>query len=343
MSTPHPEVSCGIGPSSDTECLADDLIVFSRLCKKPPHDYRKAFEYSFFGAYTLDSEAYKISRIHAAYPPIYIRRLVQFFYERDPGPNLFYIGEPITVTVESLQQHQILGHALYGLVRSIDEQQKMSKWPKVSVRMVVEVHCIPGIDVEWQYALPWITSPPNIVFTQPHGFLEDSYVPVAIEDVDWIEVNYGDGEDYGGNIASVYLDNYDYEDALRCYTAKVVNKPRMERLLPDDAYLHWDDTEFVVSANANIIMNDSAASIVDNTEHIANDAQSVTDNVADNTQDVVDDTRSPADTLVEPDHSLLLSTTTSPLPSDDEDVDVFAEIKVGLAFHHIIGPAQAEH
>ena len=119
-------------PEASAKYPPEDFIVFSRLCEKPPKNFTKAFEYSFFGAYTLDSEVYKISRIHAAYPPIYVRRLVQFFYECDPGPNLFCIGEPVTVTIESIHQRQILGHTLYGLVRIIDEQQSMSEWPRIS-------------------------------------------------------------------------------------------------------------------------------------------------------------------------------------------------------------------
>ena len=268
---------------------------------------------------------------------------MQFFYEHDPGLNLFCIGEPVTITIESIHQQQILGHALYGLVRIIDEQQSMSKWLKISVRMVVEVHCIPAIDIEWDYALPWITSPPNVVFVQPHGFLEESYMPLAVEDIDWVEVNYGDGDNYEGNIASVYLGNHDYEETKASYIAKIINRPRHDRLLPDDVYLHWDDAQFMVNTKADTIMEDSTANIVDNTERITNDAQSLTDdveNIANNTQSLVDDAASPALTLVEPDHSLLQSMTTSPLPSDDEDIDVFGEIKVGLVFQRSIGHTQ---
>ena len=323
-------------PEASAKYPPEDFIVFSCLREKPPQNFTKAFEYSFFGAYTIESEAYKISRIHAAYPPIYVRKLVQFLYERDPGPNLFCIGEPVTVTIESICQQQILGHALYGLVRIIDEQQSTLKWPRISTRMVVKVHCIPAIDIEWDHALPWITSPPNVIFIQPHGFLEESYVPLAVEDIDWVEVNYGDGDDYEGNIASVYLGNHDYEKTKKSYVTKIVNKPRHNRLLPDDAYLHWDDVEFMVNAKADTIMEDSATNIADNTEHIANNAQSLTDyveGIVDNTQSLADDAASPALTLVEPDHGLLqISTTTSPPPSDDEDVDMFGEIKVRLVF-----------
>ena len=311
-----------------------DFIVFSRLREKPAKNFTQAFEYSFFGAYTIESEEYKISRIRAAYPPIYIRKLVQFFYERDPGPNLFCIGEPVTVTIESIQQHQILGHALYGLVRIIDEQQEMSKWPKISTRMVVEVHCIPSIEVDWHNALPWITCPPNVIFIQPHGFLEDSYVPLPVEDIDWIEVNYGDGNDYDSNVASVYLGDYDYEEAQKHYIAKTVKKPRLSRLLPDDAYLHWDDTVDMVNYR---IDEDDAEDLANDAEDLADDTASI----AIGAQSVADDTQSLADTLVESDHGLLRSTTTSPPPSDEEDLDAFREIKLGLVFQHSIGHAQA--
>ena len=165
-------------------------------------------------------------------------------------------------------------------------------------------------------------------------------MPLAVEDIDWVEVNYGDGDDYEGNIASVYLGNHDYEKAKKSYVAKIVNKPRHSRLLPDDMYLHWDDAKFMVNAKADTIMEDSAANVADSTERIANDAWSLTDDVEgiiDNTQSLADDMASPALTLVEPDHGLLqISMTTSPPPSDDEDIDMFGEIKVRLIFQHSI-------
>ena len=53
-------------PEASAKYPAEDLIIFSRLHPKPTCDFTKAFEYSFFGAYTIESEAYKISRIRAA-------------------------------------------------------------------------------------------------------------------------------------------------------------------------------------------------------------------------------------------------------------------------------------
>ena len=68
--------------------------------------------------------------------------------------------------------------------------------------------------IEWDHALPWITSLLNIVFVQPHGFLEESYMPLPIKDIDWEEVNYGDRDDYDDNVMSVYLHDYDYEHSM---------------------------------------------------------------------------------------------------------------------------------
>ena len=149
-------------------------------------------------------------------------------------------------------------------------------------------------------------------------------MPLPIKDIDWEEVNYGDRDDYEGNVMSVYLDDYDYEVAKKSYNAKIVNTPRHDRLLPEEVYIHWDDTiEALVKERLDVITEDDAEGIVDNTRSLADDAAS------------------PALTLVEPDHGLLqISTTTSPPPSDDKDVDIFGEIKVGLIFRRSIGHTQ---
>ena len=151
-----------------------------------------------------------------------------------------------------------------------------------------------------------------------------SYMPLPIEDIDWEEVNYGDRDDYEGNVVSVYLHDYDYEVAKKSYNAKIVNTPRHDRLLPEEVYIHWDNTiEALVKERLDIITEDDAEGIIDNTQSLADDAAS------------------PALTLVEPDHGLLqISTTTSPPPSDDEDIDMFGEIKVGLMFRRSIGYTQ---
>ena|SRR6266852_2171425 len=116
------------------------------------------------------------------------------------------------------------------LVQTVEDQQETSKWPRISVRMVVEVHCIPTGDINWSNALPWIISPPNIIFIQPHGFLKETYVPLAIEGVDWVEVNFGDRDDYGGNIATVDLGYHDFEETKEHYTHSMeitVYQPRI--------------------------------------------------------------------------------------------------------------------
>ena len=83
-------------------------------------------------------------------------------------------------------------------------------------------------------------------------------------------------------------------------------------MLPEDVYIHWDDTiEALVNERLSIIMEDDMEDIVDNM------------------QSLMDDAASPALTLVEPDHGLPQSTTASPPPSDD---DVFREIKIRLVF-----------
>ena len=113
------------------------------------------------------------------------------------------------------------------------------------------------------------------------------------------------------------------EEVKKSYNAKIINTPRHDRLLPGDVYIHWDNMiEALVKDRLNVIMEDDAEDIINNMQSLADDAAS------------------PALTLVELDHGLLqISTTTSPLPSDDEDVDMFGEIKIGLMFRHSIGRA----
>ena len=124
-------------------------------------------------------------------------------------------------------------------------------------------------------------------------------MPLPIEDIDWVEVSYSNREDYGGNIASVYLEDYGCEEVKKCYISKTVNKPWLDQLLPDDAYLHWDNTiDIMVNDRVDVIMEDRAEDIADKNQGLADNAQSL------------------VDTLVEPDHGLLQSTTTSPPPSD---------------------------
>ena len=69
------------------------------------------------------------------------------------------------------------------------------------------MHCVPTLGIEWDHALHWITSPLNVIFIQLHGFLEESYMPLPIEDIDWEVVNYSDRDDYDGNVMSVYPHN----------------------------------------------------------------------------------------------------------------------------------------
>ena len=119
--------------------------------------------------------------------------------------------------------------------------------------------------------LPWITSPPNVIFIQPHGFLEDSYMPLPIKDIDWVEVNYSNRGDYGANIVLVYLKDYDYEETKKSYNTKIINKPWFNQLLPDKAYIHWDDTiEIIINerVNVDIITEDEAEDIIDNVQSL---------------------------------------------------------------------------
>jgi hypothetical protein len=115
--------------------------------------------------------------------------------------------------------------------------------------MVVEVHCIPAVDINWSHAMPWITSLPGVIFVQPHGFLKDTYVPLAVEDVDWIEVNFGNRDNYGGNIVSVYLGYHDFKEMKKRYIARIVNQPGFNRLLLGEVYPHEGDGICVVADN----------------------------------------------------------------------------------------------
>ena len=94
-------------------------------------------------------------------------------------------------------------------------------------------------------------------------------MPLPIKDIDWVEVNYSDRDDYGANIVSVYLKDYDYEETKKSYNTKIINKPRFDRLLPDKAYIHWDDTiEIMVNERVDIITKDEAEDIIDNVQSL---------------------------------------------------------------------------
>ena len=117
------------------------------------------------------------------------------------------------------------------------------------------------------------------------------------------------------NVASVYLNDYDYEETKKSYNTKIINATGYNQLLPDDTYICWDEAiEIMVNKRVDVIMEDEAEDIIDDMQSLA------------------DDTASPMLTLVEPDHGLLQSTTMSPPPSDDKDIDAFGEIKVRLMF-----------
>jgi hypothetical protein len=145
--------------------------------------------------------------------------------------------ELATITVEQPRKRKhIAGHAFYGLVRSVEEKQDVVKWPYLSSCMTVEVHVIPGFSVNWDDAFPWLNPPHGVIFVQPHGFLEPNYEPIPL-----IAIDFDDDDDYDGNIIQVHLKNYQRPEAMQRYVNRIKPTAVVERLLPEDIYLQWED------------------------------------------------------------------------------------------------------
>jgi hypothetical protein len=216
-----------------------DMIIFSKFSPKPDCEYAGTLKHSFFGMYAKFSPSYQIVCKQAAYPPIYEQKLMQFFFEQESSTNLFCISEPATtcITVEQPRKRKcIAGHAFYGLVQSIEEKQDIVKWPYVSSCMTIEVHTIPGFSVNWDDAFPWLNPPHGVIFVQPHSFLEPNYEPIPL-----IAINFDNDGDYDGNIIQVHLKNYQRPEAMQHCINRIKPTAVVEQLLPEDAYLQWED------------------------------------------------------------------------------------------------------
>jgi hypothetical protein len=102
--------------------------------------------------------------------------------------------------------------------------------------MTVKVHTIPSFSVKWDNTFPWLNPPYSVIFVQPHGFLEPNYKPIPL-----IAINFDNDDDYNGNIIQVHLKNYQQPKAMQRYINRIKPTAVVERLLPEDTYLQWED------------------------------------------------------------------------------------------------------
>ena len=51
------------------------------------------------------------------------------------------------------------GHGLFGLVHHMAEELTDSSWPMNRVTMLIEIHTIPGFDIDWHKTRPWPFTP----------------------------------------------------------------------------------------------------------------------------------------------------------------------------------------
>jgi hypothetical protein len=142
-------------------------------------DFTDEMDLVFHGPYARNSRDYQIACTYAAYPLIIQPKLLRFRFQRYPNtPRLYQTGHPITITIK--YGLGLNGHALYAMVREVNESLDTLAWPLITGYITVEVHTIPGFYVNWDEALPWFLPPPGVVFIQPHGFLEKGYTPLAL-------------------------------------------------------------------------------------------------------------------------------------------------------------------
>jgi len=55
-----------------------------------------------------------------------------------------------------------------------------SSWPMSKVTMLVEVHALPGLFIDWYKTMPWPFTPFHTIFIQPHVFCEENYRLLSI-------------------------------------------------------------------------------------------------------------------------------------------------------------------
>ena len=125
----------------------------------------------FAGAYKTSSVEYKISRTYARMPPSYRRVVLLFHGTFETIPRVvFNAGQLITVGVDKPGCHD--GHSVFGFVYEVRTSLARGQQLGYYWQMEVEVHSIPGYQIDWQHARPFVVPPIGSVFIQPHGFKE---------------------------------------------------------------------------------------------------------------------------------------------------------------------------
>ena len=186
--------------------------------------YSSTLHKSFRESYAEDSDAYRMSRTHALWPPFYEKKLLRFHFSHFAEFVPYVVGRPVTVTTEEVSINGVQGHALYGLVRRIESDMDRGTWPKVETKILVEVHTIPDSIIDRRFARLWNNPPHNIVYVQPHGFLRPDYQPVCILAID----DYDDVLDVPQNMVRFLGPDY--------YAKSIIMSPPYDRLPCSDVY-----------------------------------------------------------------------------------------------------------
>ena len=115
--------------------------------------YSSTLHKSFRESYAEDSDAYRMSRTHALWPPFYEKKLLRFHFSHFAEFVPYVVGRPVTVTTEEVSINGVQGHALYGLVRRIESDMDRGTWPKVETKILVEVHTIPDSIIDRRFEI----------------------------------------------------------------------------------------------------------------------------------------------------------------------------------------------
>ena len=142
------------------------------------------FRTRFQGDFAVTSRAYLRSCTYAANPIIVERKLVRYaFYLGETTSNPFQVGRQVVISTDN-HGYDGDGHGLFGLLRHMAEELTDSSWPMNRVTMLIEIHTIPGFDIDWHKTRPWPFTPFHTVFIQPHIFCEDRFELLSILLVD---------------------------------------------------------------------------------------------------------------------------------------------------------------
>src|SRR6266852_327205 len=186
--------------------------------------YSSILHPSFLGPYAEHSDAYQMSTTHALWPPYYEKKLLRFRFSHSAGPLSYIVGHLVTVTTEEVSINGVQGHALYGLVRRIEIEMDRATWPHGETKVLVEVHAIPDCLGDWRFARLWNDPPHDIIYIQPHGFLQPDYQPVYILAAD----DFEDVQDVPQNMVRFLGPKY--------YARNIVTSPPCDCLPCPDVY-----------------------------------------------------------------------------------------------------------